>query len=111
MSEVKFTPGEWSVSEIKVESYGYSANIVSIDQMATIAELKATTTSMVDWLPNAEGFKANLSLLKSAPKMYSQLSKLKMFLYDINKHVDDDFFGFGDAIISIEDLLAEARGE
>ncbi len=109
MSE-KFTKGEWSISDIKNESYGYSATIVSKEQMATIAELKATTTSMVDWLPNAEGFKANLALFKAAPKMYRLLDDMSnlMVLLDPQTHPNIEL----DAVkYDIDALLAEARGE
>lgn len=100
MSEEKFTKGDWSISDIKNENYGYSATIVSKEQMATIAELKATTTPMVDHLPNSEGFKANLALLKAAPAMYKMLKRASQDCYNVS--------GFAG---EIDDLLDEARGK
>ena len=102
----KFTGGEWSISDINTENYGYSATIVSKDQMTTIAELKATTTSMVDWLPNTEGFRANLVLLKSAPKMYWLLVDISKSIDHCGDEIDVDFMK-----ASINKLIAEARGE
>jgi hypothetical protein len=77
-----------------------------METMSTVAELKATTTSMVDWLPNCEGFKANLALLKSAPKMYRMLADISKSIDHCGDEVDVDFMKD-----SIDKLLSEARGE
>jgi len=100
MNNPKFTPGEWSISDIKTESYGFSAEITSDSHMAVVAELKATTTPMVDWLPNVKQFKANLTLFKAAPEMYQMLETL-LNRYSNSPHIQDP----------IIKLLAKARGE
>ena len=113
-TETKFTKGEWAILPLEDDKEYIRIRGSALGgryKVANVIDLKNHHNEEQEWckLDRAESL-ANAHLIKTAPKMYKKLEYLNKLLLSLGSEVWD-IIDLGAESNSIEELLAQVRGE